>query len=339
MNSRTLLSRRGAIKLMSAAVAGTVVSGCGLSSGSAVPLPVASGSIQPIPELRGVPLTVGSKDFTEQMILAYIAEFALSAAGANVRDLSNITGSTSARHALASDQIDLMWEYTGSSWISYNSMNDPIPDAREQFEAVKKLDAERNGIAWTALSLGADNTYAFAVNQEVAKKLGVSTLSDVKRVVEQAPQDATFCVETEFASRNDGMPGVEQAYGFKAEPGKITTLSTGSIYQATADGKACSFGEVFTTDGRIQSLNLKVLEDDRKFFPRYNIGVTARSELLQRYPQITDLFQPISDRLNNQELMRLNAQVDVDGRDPADVARDWMVKQGFVSMPGQTARS
>lgn len=331
MNAR--MSRRAALKLTSAAVASSLLAGCGLSSGSAVPLQVGPGSIQPIPELEGVQLTVGSKDFTEQIVLGYIAEFALAAAGADVRDLSNITGSASARNALVNNQIDVLWEYTGSSWVSYNGETEVIPDAVEQYEAVRALDLERNGVAWTALSLNSDNTYAFAVNQEVARRLGVEKLSDIKRVSEQTPQEATFCVDSEFASRNDGLPGVSKEYGFAVDPSRVETLNSGTIYTATAAGKACNFGEVFTTDGRIRALNLKVLEDDRKFFPRYNLGITVRADVLERYPQITQVFQPISERLDNEELMKLNGAVDVEGRDPADVAREWMVQQGFVTRP------
>jgi osmoprotectant transport system substrate-binding protein len=330
------MSRRGAFKLASLTMTGVLLSGCGLSSGGSVPLAVEPGSIRPIPELTGVTITVGSKDFTEQLVLGYIAEFALSAAGANVRDLTSIVGSASARKALESEQIDILWDYTGSSWISYNGNTDPIPDARRQYEAVKQQDLERNGVAWTAITYNVDNTYAFAVNQDAAARLRPEKLSDIPRIMAEHPDDATFCVDTEFASRNDGMPGVEQAYGFTADKSKVKTLTEGTIYQATADG-TCTFGEVFTTDGRIQALNLKVLEDDKLFFPRYNVGITTRDELLKRYPQITAVFEPVSAKLTNQELLKLNAQVDVEGRDPADVARDWMVEQGFVKLPGGAA--
>ncbi|KEI45660.1 glycine/betaine ABC transporter substrate-binding protein [Saccharopolyspora rectivirgula] len=317
---------------MTAAAAGTVLSGCGLSSGSSVPLRVSPGSIQPVPELEGVTITVGSKDFTEQILLGYLAQFALAAAGAEVRDLSNIIGSSSARNALANGQIDVLWEYTGSSWISYNGNTDPIPDPKAQYEAVREQDLQRHGIAWTAINFNVDNTYAFAVNQQNEEQLGVSKLSDIRRVIAERPELATFCVDSEFASRNDGMPGVEQTYGFKADPAKVKTLSSGSIYQATANG-TCTFGEVFTTDGRIEALNLTVLEDDKLFFPRYNLGVTVRAETLERYPQIGDVLQQVSSRLDNAELMKLNARVDVYGEDPADAARAWMVEQGLVRMP------
>jgi osmoprotectant transport system substrate-binding protein len=333
MNPR--MSRRGAFNLVSLAMTSALLSGCGLSSGGSVPLAVEPGSIQPVPELAGVTITVGSKDFTEQLVLGYIAEFALSAAGAKVRDLTSIVGSAGARKALESEQIDILWDYTGSSWISYNGNADPIPDARRQYVAVKRQDLERNGIAWTAITYRVDNTYAFAVNQDAAARLGLDKFSDIPRIMAEHPDDATFCVDTEFANRNDGMPGVEQAYGFTADKAKVKTLTEGTIYRATADG-TCTFGEVFTTDGRIQALNLKVLADDKLFFPRYNLGITTRDELLRRYPQITGIFEPVSAKLTNQELLKLNAQVDVDGRDPADVARDWMVQQGLVHLPGTT---
>jgi osmoprotectant transport system substrate-binding protein len=329
-----LRKRSRALKAASLAMAGLMLSGCGLSSGSSVPLAVEPGIIQPVPELEGQTITVGSKNFTEQLIMGYLGEFALAAAGANVRDLSSIQGSTTARNALTNDQIDILWDYTGTSWVNYNGNTDPIPDARAQFEAVKKQDLERNGVAWVAVDYQVDNTYAFAVNQDAAKRLGVQKNSDIPKIMAEHPEDATFCVDTEFASRNDGLPGVEETYGFKTDPSKVKVLTEGAIYQATAQG-TCTFGEVFTTDGRIKSLNLKVLADDKQFFPRYNIGVTLRDEMLKRYPQLAQVFQPISEKLTNEELMKLNAQVDVEGRDPADVARDWMAEQGLVKIPGQ----
>ncbi|GAA2334208.1 glycine betaine ABC transporter substrate-binding protein [Saccharopolyspora halophila] len=329
-----LRTRRNAVKAASLALAGTLLAGCGLSSGSPVPLEVAPGAIKPVPELQGETFTVGSKAFTEQIVLGYIAEFTLAAAGADVRDLTSIVGSSTARNALVSDQIDVLWDYTGTSWIAYNGNAEPIPDAQQQFQAVKKQDLQRNGVAWTAIDYQVDNTYAFAVNRQAAQRLGIDKVSEIPKVLAERPEEGTFCVETEFATRNDGLPGVEETYGFKADPSKVKVLSDGSIYQATADG-TCTFGEVFTTDGRIEALDLHVLEDDKKFFPRYNIGLTTRDELLKRYPQLTGIFEKVSAKLDNQDLMRMNAQVDVDGRDPADVARDWMAEEGLVTIPGK----
>lgn len=333
----TPVSRRGLFKLAGFSAAGAALASCGLSSGSALPLPVEPRRIQPVPELEGVTFTVGSKDFTEQIVLAYLAQFALSAAGANVRDLSNITGASSARNAMTSEQIDLMWEYTGVAWVTYNGNANPIPDAQQQYAAVREQDLQRSGIDWTAPTFEVDNTYAFAVNEEAHRRLGVERLSELPRIVREQPEQATFCVETEFANRNDGFPGVQRTYGFRVDPSRVQTLSTGTIYQATANG-TCTFGEVFTTDGRIEALDLHVLEDDKRFFPRYNLAMTGRVHTFQRYPQITPVIEQISARLDNAELMALNQRVDVDGRDPADVAREWMVDQGLVDMPSANQR-
>jgi len=304
---------------------------CGLGSGGSVPLAVGPGSIQPVPGLEGVQLTVGSKDFTEQIILGYIAEFALQAAGAAVRDLTNIQGSNSARAALTSKQIDLQWEYTGTAWINYLGNTEPIPGTQQQYDAVKEADAA-NGITWTDLA-PLDNTYALAVNQKNAAALGVKTVSDYAALVASDPSKATTCLETEFASRPDGFPGLGQAYGFNSAAAPTQILATGAIYQATADATPCVFGEVFTTDGRVLGLDLKVLTDDKQFFPRYNAAITLRTSIAKAHPEIAEVLAPIAAKLDTATITRLNARADVDGVEQAQVARDWLVEQGFVTNP------
>ncbi|APU12153.1 MULTISPECIES: glycine betaine ABC transporter substrate-binding protein [Actinoalloteichus] len=311
----------------------SMLAGCGLSSGAALALEVGPGSIEANPAFEGAVFTVGSKDFTENWLLGYITLFSLSAAGAEVRDLTNIQGSNSARDAQAAGQIDMMWEYTGTSWISYNGNVDPIPDAVEQYEAVAELDQREHQLVWTAMS-PVDNTYAFAMNRENAERLGVETLSDLAVLAEEDPAEATFCVETEFASRNDGMPGVLETYGFTVPPENINTLGIGPIYQATADGEVCNFGEIFSTDGRVLGLDLVVLEDDRQFFPRYNASVVVREEVIDEYPQVREVLDPVAERLNNDVMRELNAKVDVEGQDPDQVARDWLIQEGFVTAAG-----
>ncbi|MFY2788373.1 glycine betaine ABC transporter substrate-binding protein [Rhodococcus sp. MALMAid1271] len=312
------------------AVSTMALAGCGLQSGSAVPLSVEPGSIKPMPGLEGAELTVGSKDFTEQIVLGYILEFALSAAGADVRDLTNISGSNSTRQAMIAGQVDVSYEYTGTGWINYQGNETPIADATEQFDAVRDGD-KKNGIVWVNPA-PMDNTYALAMNQATAAQTGVKTLSDYAALVARDPAAASLCVETEFNSRQDGFPGLAATYGFDPNAVPRQILQTGIIYQATADGSQCKFGEVFTTDGRIKGLDLVVLEDDKNFFPRYNATVVIRSSIAEKYPQIAEITAPISAALTNDEITELNKQVDVDGREPADVARDWMVKEGFVTV-------
>lgn len=326
--------RHGALVL--AATTALALTSCGLESGGSVPLDVAPGSIRPVPELEGVELTVGSKDFTESIVLGYIAEFALLAAGADVRDLTNIQGSNSARFALESDQIDLYWEYTGTAWINFQGNTEPVAGSEAQYEAVKSADAE-NGITWTALST-IDNVYALATNQENAQASGMTTsgmttLSDYAELLRTDPGAAATCLETEFASRSDGFSGMAEAYGFDPAAAPTQILATGAIYQATADASPCVFGEVFATDGRVLGLDLVVLTDDQEFFPRYNAAVTLRSELAEQYPQISEVLTPIAAKLDTETITRLNAQADVDGREQADVARQWLVDEGFVTLP------
>ncbi len=110
----------------------------------------------------------------------------------------------------------------------------------------------------------------------------------------------------------------------------LVTLQTGAIYDAIAKG-ACTFGEVFTTDGRIQALHLTPLEDDKNFFPKYNASLVVRKDVLDAHPDLQELFAPVAKLLTNDVIAKLNAEVDVEGREPADVAWDWLKQQGLVT--------
>ncbi|EIE97084.1 glycine betaine ABC transporter substrate-binding protein [Saccharomonospora glauca] len=319
--SRTVCALLAAMSLL--------VSGCGLNVNAALPYDVRPGSIRHVPELDGVEIVVGSKDFTENVVLAYITQLALKAAGANPIDFTNITGSNGARAALENGQIDLMWEYTGTGWLSYLGEDEPLSSEREQYEAVRKADLERNGIVWLPYS-EVNNTYGFATTEAYAEKHGLHTMSDVTAFLESSPQEAVFCVDTEFANRPDGMPGVQEAYGFPTTDTK--TFGSGAIYAAVANG-TCNFGEIFTTDGRIPGLNLRVMEDDKRFFPQYNASLTLRRDFNEKYPQIAEVMAPVVEALDNDEISELNKQVDVDGRDAAEVARDWLESKGFITIP------
>ncbi len=175
-----------------------------------------------------------------------------------------------------------------------------------------------------------NNTYGFATPRETAEKLGVSKLSDL---AELPTEELTFCVESEFANRNDGFQPMLKTYdiplGSAVPRDNVKTPNTGAIYAATDQG-LCNFGEIFTTDGRIKALDLVVLEDDRNFFPAYNVAPVIREEVLKKYPQLRDLFNPVTAKLTDETLIDLNARIDVDGERPADVAFDWLKSEGFI---------
>jgi osmoprotectant transport system substrate-binding protein len=310
-----------------AALMVTSLTACGLDVNAALPFTVNPGSIRPVPSLEGLRVTVGSKDFTENILLGYMAELALSAAGAKVVDMTNISGSNSARQALQNGQVDVTWDYTGTAWLSYLGHDKPIAGEQAQYDAVKAEDEKQNGISWLDYS-PLNDTYAFGATEAYAQAHNLKSNSDMTAFLKQHPDQAVFCVETEFASRQDGMPGVQKAYGFPATT--VKTFGTGTIYSAVADG-SCNFGEIFTTDGRIAALHLRVLTDDKGFFPQYNAAVMVKTSYLNQHPALAPVLDPVGKALDNQQMVELCKEVDVDGKDPAEVARDWMISKGFIS--------
>lgn len=303
------------------AVLTLIIAGCGGGGGGG-----ASGDV----DLSGAEFTVGSKEFTEQLILGQITLQVLENAGATVNDQIGLAGSVAARKALESGEIDMYWEYTGTGWITHLGHTDPIPDRQKQFEAVAKEDLKKNDIEWLSPPSPANNTYTMAVRSEAYDKLGVKKLSDFKQLVEENPEEATVCVGTEFSTRDDGLPGMEKAYDFEFPKENIVKIDEGLIYQQTDKGEQCNFGEVFQTDGRIAALDLELIEDDKSFFPIYNPALNVRKDVIEEYPQIAELFAPISEKLTTQELQALNAKVDVDGQLEDQVAEEWLSENGFI---------
>jgi osmoprotectant transport system substrate-binding protein len=321
---RRIVMRKACAKLLRLigliAVLAMVAAGCGGAGGG--------GSVSGDIDLSDAEYTVGSKEFTEQLILGQITLQALEAAGATVNDQTGLAGSVAAREALESGEIDMYWEYTGTGWITYLGHTDPVPGRQEQFEAVAKEDLEKNDIKWLAPPAPANNTYAFAVRSEAYEDLGVKTISDFKQLIEENPEEATICVGTEFSTRDDGLPGVEEAYGFQFPTENIVKMDEGQIYQATDQGERCNFGEVFQTDGRIEGLDLEIVEDDKGFFPLYNPALNVRNQAMD--PKLEKLFAPISEKLTTETLQKLNAQVDVEGQLPEEVAEQWLSENGFI---------
>jgi osmoprotectant transport system substrate-binding protein len=280
-------------------------------------------------ELSGLDIAVGSKAFTEQEILGQIAILTLENAGANVTDETGLAGTEVARQALEAGEIGAYWEYTGTGWINFLGETEPIPDPQEQYRAVAERDLEENNIRWLEPG-SANNVYGIAVRSEAQEELGVEKISDFRTLIAERPEDATLCIASEFATRNDGLPGMEEAYGFEFPEENISQLDEGVIYNATDTGDPCNFGEVFRTDGRITGLDLALLEDDDEFFPIYNPSFTVREEVFDQYPQLEDIFGPISAALTNETLQEMNAAVDVDGELEEDVAEQFLRDNGFI---------
>ncbi len=293
------------------------VAGCGGDSASE------SGTGGGEGELAGATLTVGSKEFTESILLGKITALALEDAGAEVEDQTGISGSATVRAALESKDIDLYWDYTGTGWVNIlgNSPTD-LPD--DLYEAVSKADAA-NGIAWLEPA-PFENAYAIATTADFAKDNDVTTLSDAVQYIEENPDDGVICAASEFINRDDGLPGLEKAYGTKFT--EVNELDFNLIF--TQVGESCAFGEVTTTEGRVLSQDLQILEDDKDFFLEYRGVLTMRQETLDEYPAIEEIMAPISQALTNEVITELNSKVDVEGQQPDAVAEEWMQEEGFV---------
>ncbi|MGA5558286.1 glycine betaine ABC transporter substrate-binding protein [Streptomyces lavendulocolor] len=308
-----------------------VLAGCGLKSGSPMADDVLPGSVGRGQPLRGASLTVTSKNFSENLVLGHMIGLIFKAAGAEVLDRTNLPGSLSGREAIVKGDADAIYEYTGTAWITYQGRQEPIADPRAQWEAVRDADL-RNGVAWLPPS-ALDNTYTLAISRRNNAAYRLRTLSDVAELSRRDPSAVTLCVENEFASREDGLPGMRRAYGMDIPAANIRKMDAGIIYTQVAGSGSCLLGEVYTTDGRIAAMGLDTMADDRHFFPNYNAAPALHAATFAKYPVIAELLDPLSARLDTAVARELNARVDVDGEDPHEVAKEWLLEQGFIREP------
>jgi len=277
-------------------------------------------------DLSGASFTVGSKEFTEQLLLGQITKLVLEDAGATVTDETGLVGSKVVRAALTSAKIDMYWEYTGTGWITHQGNTKPVAGSDAQFKAVKDADAANN-IVWIDPAKF-NNTYAIALASEKATELKLTKISELATYATANPAAATLCAAAEFLGRDDGLPGLEKAYGMKfATPSE---LELGLVYTSIDKGDPCVFGEVFATDGRIAGLGLTVLADDKEFFPSYLPSLNVRKEVFDKNPKLAELFAPVAAALDTATMTSLNAEVDVDGKEPADVAKAFLTSKGLI---------
>jgi len=308
---------------VAALLAGCAGGGLTQSSGTAA----AAGSLAGKADLKGKTFTVSGKDFDEQLVLCEMTIAVLQSAGATVNPKCNLGGTQVVRDALKAGQVDMYWDYTGTAQVTFLG-GKPIQNAQQQYDAVKTADLAKNQIEWLAPTKF-NNTYAIAVSEAKAAELNLKTDSDIAAYYNKGGT-GTMCVESEWLNRDDGLPGFLKTYGFKLPGGKPQVLDTGAVYQATADPTKCLFGEVFTTDGRIKALNLRVLTDDKTYQPLYNAALTVRKPVFDANPGLADLFAPVADALTNDEMLKLNAQKSQDNIPERKVARDWLISKGFI---------
>lgn len=269
-------------------------------------------------------ITVGGKDFTEQHILTKITSIYLKEKGYDVKEATNM-GSTVVRQALENGQIDLYWEYTGTALVIYN--HQPVetdPDAA--YEKVKEID-QKKGLVWLNKA-ELNNTYAIMMLEKKANELGIKTISDLADYVNNH-KEIKFASNAEFYARQDGLRGLEKKYEFKFQPKNVIKMETGLLPNALKEGQVdASIGT--STDGRIKEFNLIILEDDKHYFPAYNAAPVVREESLEKNEKLADQLNELSSRLNSETLIQLNYMVDVEHKDVAEVAREWLTSQNLI---------
>lgn len=281
--------------------------------------------------LSGIDITVGSKDFDEQLILGQIMVQAFEAEGANVTDRVDLGGTQVARSALLSGDIDVYMEYNGTGWAEHLGNEEaPSSDPQTLTEAVRKQDLAENNIHWLGRA-PFNNTYGFVSSPDATADNGGEAFDfqSMADYLESHP-DATLCLESEFPSRSDGLVLFEDATGYQVPDSQITILDTGPIYTQTNQND-CTFGEVFTTDGRIGGMDITLVQDPGVMI-LYNISMNIRDD---KYQEAPDAFDAIADELLNpltqEKMTELNTKVSFEGETPEDTAAQYLKDIGFTS--------
>ncbi len=270
-------------------------------------------------------IVVGGKDFTEQLLLTEMTAQLLKAKGFDV-DKRDGMGSTVVRNAQVNGQIDVYWEYTGTSLVTYNKQDSAGLNAKQTYDKVKELDA-KVGLTWLDPS-AANDTYGLAVRADNPKTDSLKSLSDMAAAY-NAGKHPVMALGAEFSKRPDGLPGIEKAYGFKTSRDDIAAMQDALTYAALKDGKV-DIAEVFTTDGRIKAFNFRVLKDDKEFFPNYAIAPVVRTETLKANPGLAEPLNALSAKLTDAAMQTMNAAVDVDKKSIEDVAAGFLKDSGLM---------
>lgn len=268
------------------------------------------------------PIKVGSKDFTEQFIIGEMYALMLEDAGFTVERKLNLGGTPVAQAALVSGEIDLYPEYTGTGLLTVLKLP-AQSDQQQVYETVKKAYKENYNLVWLDPA-PMNNTQALAMTKEGAATFGITTISDMAA----RASELTMIGPPEFESREDGLPGIKQAYGdFTLE--RYIAVDPGLRYQGLVEGQA-DVTVAFGTDGEIAAFDLVLLEDDRNLFPPYQIAPVVRQQTLDANPKVAEVLNALAPKLTDAVMQRLNYEVSGKQREPADVAKEFLTQEGLL---------
>ncbi len=286
-----------------------LAAGCGSSSGAASggSASQSSGKAAEKPVI-----VIGSKDFTENEIVAELYALALEDAGFTVERKMDIASSV-IHTSITSDEIDLYPEYTGTGLISILKM-DAMTDAEEVYQTVKETYKEQFDLVWLDYAQANDGQGLF-ISKAASDSYGILTISDLQANA----GNIRFASQGEFDERDDGIPGLERVYGpFNWQSSKV--YDNGLKYEIVENGEADA-APAYTTEGRlVETDKFVLLEDDKHVWPPYNIAPVIRNEVLEANPEIEEILNKIDRKLDTETVTGLNAQVDIDKEDYEDVA-------------------
>lgn len=279
------------------------------------PAPQGSGDGKPT-------VTIGSKNFTEQLLIGEMYALLLEEEGFPVNRSLNLGGTLVAHEALVAGEIDLYPEYTGTGLLNMLNL-DVMSDPEEVYAAVQEGYQEEWDLVWLDPA-PMNNTQAIAVTAETAEKYDMYTLS----VMSEVAPELVMAAVPEFTERPDGLLGLQEVYGgfeFK----EIKLVDFGIKYRALINGDA-DVTVAFGTDGEIAGYDLVVLEDDKGLWPPYQVAPVVRQELLDEAPQVADILNRVQGLLTDDTMQALNWEVDGNQREYAEVAEEFLREQGLI---------
>ena len=268
----------------------------------------------------GGTITIGSKDFTENIVLAHImADMIEAQTDLKVNRKVNLGGSNVALKALQNNDIQMFPDYTGT--IVANYYQEETGSSEETLEKTRQL-TEQDGFK-VLKPFGMNNTYTLAVTKETAEKYNLKTFSDLAQVSENLVLGCEF----EFQDRPDGYPGLQQVYNMNFKD--VKGMSHGIKYRSISEGEV-DVVDAYATDGQLKVFNLVILEDDKEYFPPYDGLPLVRQDILAEYPEIEDALNQLAGLLDDETMQELNAKIDSEGMKAEKVAHDFLVAKGLI---------
>jgi len=260
-------------------------------------------------------IRVGSKDFTENLVLAELYALALEDNGFQVERKYNIASSL-VHTALVNKEIDLYPEYTGTGLLSILK-HELVTDPQQVYDIVKDEYQKQFNLTWLDYS-AANDSQGLVINAAVANRLGIRTISDLQKNA----GEIRFASQGEFDQREDGLPALEKAYGpfsFKSKE-----VFDNALKYDILSGDKADLAVAYTTEGPLADTSkFLVLEDDKHVWPPYNIAPVVNSDVLKANPKIGDVLNKLSAKIDNATIIRLNAEVDVNKREYEEVAKEF----------------